>query len=539
MVLVNTEIPLPATFPVYMLKVTRNTLMLGLLTTFWSLLIAVPVSILIVKFNIRFVGFWTALMTVPMITPPLITSFAVIILLGRSGIITLLLRRIGIEIPSIYGLNGLLITQILHTVPYAVLILIAGLKGIPRHLEEAAFSMGSSVLSIQLSVVIPYIMPHILMSGLMVFLSSIGDIGSPLLIGGNFNVLSLSIYSNYISFMDDERIPIILSLWIILLSFIILNIVNRVFQITNKRYRIGYDTMVYDNPLVRKCSYIIISILSALFLLPNCIVLIHSFAETWINRLLPSELTFNNYEAVFINNDSVINTLILSAIAVPIMIILGLILSYMFRKINRLKWLNYITLVPFILPGVVIAISLLKTFADVPFPGDSFTSSFTILVIAVSVRRLPYVIKTLEAGFCKIDRKQEEIAAGFGADDLSVFFTILFPQMKPFLFSALFIATVKVFTELASSLIINPPGWKTLSVYIAYYVEEGHISRAAAMGVVLVLIVLSGSAFSKFFSGKSSGKLEVSGQTENWESVILGKVLKSKPGTENNIYQTG
>jgi ABC-type Fe3+ transport system permease subunit len=67
---------------------------------------------------------------------------------------------------------------------------------------------------------------------------------------------------------------------------------------------------------------------------------------------------------------------------------------------------------------------------------------------------------------------------------------------------AIVIGMIKVVTELSSSLMLNPPGWRTMSLYIAYFVEEGFLSRAAAMGVVLIAIVGIGTAISNSMKKK-------------------------------------
>lgn len=106
--------------------------------------------------------------------------------------------------------------------PYALLLIVTGLKTVPRHLEEASLSLGDGVLKTQFSIVLPYIAPHILMAALMVFLTSMGDVGGPLIIGGSYQVISTEIYNNFITYMGDERIPIIFGAWTLVLSFIML-----------------------------------------------------------------------------------------------------------------------------------------------------------------------------------------------------------------------------------------------------------------------------------------------------------------------------
>lgn len=349
--------PLPEHFFGYMLTVTWNTFYLALLTTCFSLAIALPLAILITKFKVRSANIWLGLLTIPLITPAFISSFSVIILLGRTGVLTKALKLLGIQFPQIYGLLGLVITQTLHTIPYSLLVLIAGLKTVPRHIEEAAQSMGASIAKTIFTIVIPSLYPHILMAGIMVFLTSI-----------------------------------------------------------------------------------------------------------------------------------------------------GIIFGQMYKTRPGMRWLSYITLLPFILPGVVVGVSILQGYATVKLFGLSLSGSVILMIAAIAIRRLPVVLKPIEAGFAKIDIGQEEAAVSLGARELKAFMTVIFPQIRISVYSAIVIGMIKVVTELASSLIIYPPGWRNMSLYVAYYVSEGFISQASAMAVIMIILVGIGTAVSNYLTSKENKK---------------------------------
>ncbi|MDY0289924.1 MAG: ABC transporter permease subunit [Sphaerochaeta sp.] len=265
----STSDPLPPGFFSYLLYVTGNTLKMALLTTFFAVLIAIPLGFMIAKLQIPGSAVFLGLLSIPLITPAFISSFATIILLGNSGVITMFFELFSIHLPSIYGLRGLIITQVLHAMPYALLLIVTGLKTVPRHLEEASLSLGHGVLKTQASIVLPYIAPHILMAALMVFLTSMGDVGGPLIIGGSYQVISTEIYNNFITYMGDERIPIIFGAWTLLLSFIMLFFVNRLMKLTDVKHRFRLGQMTYSNPAARKAGFIVLALTSLLFLAPT------------------------------------------------------------------------------------------------------------------------------------------------------------------------------------------------------------------------------------------------------------------------------
>jgi iron(III) transport system permease protein len=500
----ETERPLPPSFFPYMLKVTANTAWLAFLTTFFSIAVSLPLAILIVKFRVRAQGVWLGFLTIPLITPAFISSFSVIILLGRTGVITKALKLVGIQFPQIYGLLGLVITQVLHTIPYSLLVIAGGLRTVPRHIEEAAQSMGTGVLKTQTRIVIPYIVPHILMASVMVFLTSIGDIGGPLIIGGRYKVISMEIYSNFVSYLGDERIPLIFSTWLILLSCLLMVGVNRLMRLTNVRHKFKVGIMEYDIPKARIAGTVFIAFVTVLLLLPYAAILVQSFAVRWNNTWLPAAFTLAHYEKVLAEGGTILKTLILLGTVTPIIVLLGIVFGEMYKTRARLRWLGYLTLLPFILPGVVIGVSLLQGFSTLKIFGLSLSGSVILLIAAISIRRLPIVLKPIEAGFAKIDPGQEEAALSLGASELKAFFSVIFPQIKVAVFSAIVIGMVKVVTELASSLMIYPPGWRNMSLYVAYYVGEGFISQASAMAVLLIILVGIGTAASNHLSRKES-----------------------------------
>lgn len=494
--------PLPTGFFSYLLYVTGNTLKMAVLTTFFAVLIAIPLGFMIAKLQIPGSAVFLGLLSIPLITPAFISSFATIILLGNSGVITMFFELFSIQLPSIYGLRGLVITQVLHAMPYALLLIVTGLKTVPRHLEEASLSLGHGILKTQASIVLPYIAPHILMAALMVFLTSVGDVGGPLIIGGSYQVISTEIYNNFITYMGDERIPIIFGAWTLLLSFILLFFVNRLMKLTDVKHRFRLGQMTYSNPAARKGGFVALTLISLLFLAPYVAIVIQSFGTIWAYDWLPRAFTFKNYSTALGDFLPIRNTIILLLTVTPLLIVASIIFGHMFRNKKSMQWVSYLTLLPFTIPGVIIAVSLLKTYAGVSVGDVDFISSVYILIIAISIRRLPFVLKIIEAGFSKIDDSQQEAALSLGASEVKAFFSVILPQLKPAISMAVIIGMIKVVTELSSSLMLNPPGWRTMSLYIAYFVEEGFISRAAAMGVVLIIIVGIGTFISNSMKAK-------------------------------------
>jgi iron(III) transport system permease protein len=498
--LFNAERPLPSSLIPYMMRITWNSIQLALITTVVCVVIATPLAIAIAKLRLPFRTGWTVLLTLPFITPPFISSFAVIILFGRSGVLTRILESIGITVPSIYGLNGLVLTQVLHLTPYALLLILAGLRTVPKHTEEAALSMGEGFFGTMRRIVVPYIYPHILAGAVLVFLSSIGDVGAPLLIGGNYRVLPVEIYSNFVSFLGDDRIPVIFSAWIILITAFMLYFVKRLLDKTEVKHKARAETFTYDIRWLRRLATVVLTAVTAFFMLPYAAILVSSFGTVWSQNLLPNAFTLANYQRALSDTQPIMNSMFLVAVITPICLFLAVMLGHMQRSMPRLRWFDYFTLLPFVIPGVVIGVGVIRAYSGVTLFGIDFTASAIVLIVAVSIRRLAHTMRVLTAGYARIDQSQEEASWSLGASNILTFWRVVLPQMSATLFAAAVIAITKVITELGATLLVYPPGWRTMPVYIFFYVSEGQIARGSAMGVILILMVGVGTAVANMIS---------------------------------------
>jgi iron(III) transport system permease protein len=316
----------------------------------------------------------------------------------------------------------------------------------------------------------------------------------------------MEIYSNFISYLGDERIPLIFSAWLILLSCVLMVGVNKLMRLTNVKSKFRVGIMEYDNRKARIAGTVFIALVAVLLMLPYVAIIIQSFAVRWNNSWLPPAYTLRHYAKTASDGGAILKTLILLGTVTPITVLLGIVFGQMYKTRPRLRWLSYVTLLPFILPGVVVGVSLIKSYSTVNLFGLSLSGSAVLLIAPISIRRLPVVLKPIEAGFAKIDQGQEEAAVSLGAGELKAFVSVIFPQIRMSVYSAIVIGLIKVVTELASSLIIYPPGWRNMSLYVAYYVGEGFISQASAMAVFMIILVGIGTAVSNYLSSKENKK---------------------------------
>lgn len=170
----------------------------GLVTTALGLVFALVVT----RSGFKYKRGLRALTVLPIITPPFVIGLALILLLGRSGSVTVFFADLfGVQ-PTrwFYGLPGLLIAQTLAFTPIAFLVMIGVVEGVSPSMEEAAQTLRANRWQTFRTVSLPLMRPGLANAFLLGFIESMADFGNPLVLGGNFNVLSTDIF-----FRDRRR----------------------------------------------------------------------------------------------------------------------------------------------------------------------------------------------------------------------------------------------------------------------------------------------------------------------------------------------
>ena len=170
----------------------RNSLLLGIISASISTIVGFIMAYGVVRTDMKGKRFFNLMAMIPIISPPFVMSLAMILLFGRSGMIS---RGIfGIVKSNVYGLKGLIVVQSLAFFPLAYLNLKGALESINRSVEDAGESLGASQWHVFRTVTLPLCIPATLSSFLLVFIKSVSDFGNPQLLGGNFSTLSSQAY---------------------------------------------------------------------------------------------------------------------------------------------------------------------------------------------------------------------------------------------------------------------------------------------------------------------------------------------------------
>ena len=199
--------------------VAWNTLFLAVLVGAGTTILGLAFALIATRTAFPAKPLLRALSVLPIITPPFVIGLALILLFGRSGAVTALLSD-WFGIPRtrwLYGLPGVLIAQLLAFAPIAFLVLIGVVQGISPSLEEAAQTLRASRWTTFRTVTWPLLRPGVANAFLLGFVESMADFGNPLVLSGNYEVLSVMIFFAVVGAAHDQGRAAVLAL--VLLAF--------------------------------------------------------------------------------------------------------------------------------------------------------------------------------------------------------------------------------------------------------------------------------------------------------------------------------
>ncbi|MCL2231801.1 MAG: iron ABC transporter permease [Treponema sp.] len=494
------------TFAYYYMPLFRS-LRVSFSATFLAVLLGVPMAYVFSRYNIAGKKLLKILIVISLLSPPFIGAYSWIILLGRNGYITrFILEVFDFRIPSILGFNGLLLVFTLRFFPFVFLFVSGALGSIDSSLEEAAENLGVRGLRKLFTITFPLILPTISAGAVMVFMTSLADLGTPLLIGEGFKVLPVLIYEEFLGEVGvNPAMASALSVIIVSLSLSILLLQK--FVISKRNYAMSSlrPPVVKELRLPKRIILTISCYLIGLFaILPQITIIIMSFRRTR-GPLFVRGFSLDSYRNVWFQlSGNISRTFLYGLIAIIIMIILGMLVSYLIvRRPSRVTSLiDSLYMSPYVIPGAVVGILLVMAFNQYPI---RLTGTGTIIVIAYVMRRLPHILRSSTAILYQLDPAVEEASINLGVPPLKTFFKITAVMMAPGVISGAILSWIAAINELSATIILFT-GW-TSTIPIAIYTEilRDSSGTAAALATILIFAtVLSLLIFNRFTKGKGS-----------------------------------
>lgn len=462
-------------------------------------LIALPLAYFTTRFNFTGAVIIQTLGIIPLIMPPFVGAVAMKLLFGTNGSMNLLLEEwFGVNLPIMEGLNGVIFVQSIHYFPFILINLSAALNNIDRSMEESAQNLGSHGFRMFRRVVFPLAMPGYIAGAALVFIKVFDDLGTPLLLDVN-KMLAPQAYLRITSIGISDPMGYVIS--VILIAFSMLSLYISLLAMKGRDYATvqkgGGGLSKRDLRRWEKVGcYAVVLFILAIVLSPHLGLVLLSFGTIWSYAVLPDAYTVAHYlKVVGEASQYITNTLLYAGLAATLDVILGTAIAYIVFRTGMpgRKWLDYGATASLAVPGVVLGIGYLRTFysVNVPFIDEPLATWWVIIVIALTIRRLPYALRACIAAIQQVSVMLEEAAENLGATKTRTVRRIVVPLMSGGILAGFVTSFATASVELSATLMLVSRESDAPLAYGIYEFMQSASGRGpgAALGMIAVVIV--------------------------------------------------
>ena len=492
-----------------------NTLILGVGTAVLSVLVGVPMAWAVTRTTMPAKTLVRVLVGVSYITPPFLSAIAyVIILAPNSGVFNrAIVGLFGVERGpfNAFTLPTIIFVTALHTFPYVFLLASSALESVDASLEESAQILGSGTWRTTLEVTLPLVTPAILSGALLAFINAIALFGSQAILGlpGRVFTLPTRIQALF-TYPPEYGLASALSIMLVVLTVIALYL-QRGYLERRSFVTIGGKGVRAEPRDIGRWRWVALALCGLVFLasvfLPYLFLGLTSLSQTWALGLSASNFTLENYRFVLfeyeVTRRAIMNSLFLASAAATIAILLGSVLAYVDLRgtVRGRKVLDYLSLMPLGLPGIVLAVGILLVWLRLPF--DVY-GTLTILLIAYLTRFIPLAVRSANAALRQVDPSLEETARITGASWLQTFGSVTLPLTRSGLFAGWILVFVPALQELSASILLFTGPTITLAVAVFNLYDNGLLERVSALAIVTTLLISGALVVAQRLAGRSA-----------------------------------
>lgn len=492
-----------------------NSLFLATLTGAGTTLLGLSFALIFTRTDFKAKKLLRVLTVIPIITPPFVIGLALILLFGRNGTVTELASQMfGTEKTRwLYGFWGVYFAQLLSFTPIAFLVLIGIVQGVSPSMEEASQTLNADRWQTFRYVSLPLMRPGLANAFLLGFIESLADFGNPLVLGGNFNVLSTDIYFAIVGSAADPAKAAILA--IALLSLTLSAFLIQRSWVGKKSYatitgKADSGEHAALSPMVRTLCYATALPWAVLTAVVYSMIIFGSFVKLWG---YDHTFTFAHYIRAFgidftnglrfagVAWDSYFTTLTISTIAAPLTALVGLSTAYLLvrQKFAGKEIFEFSTMLSFAIPGTVIGVSYIMAFN---FPPIELTGTSIILIIVFVFRNMPVGVRGGIAAMSQLDNSLDEASITLGANSFTTVRRVILPLMGPAILAALTYSFVRAITSVSAVIFLVSAKHNMATSFIVGRVENGEFGIAIAYSAVLIITMLTAILLLQLLIGK-------------------------------------
>lgn len=483
-------------------EATRNTIVIGFMSVLCAGTIGSGLAVLFTRYSFPGRAWLAAFAYLPFTLPPLVGVVSFYYLIGRDGFIA---RYADIH----HGLDGWYLRGapaiiLIHAYSFYVFfyaMMSTALESMDVAQIEAARTLGAGRWRVFHRVVLPMLKPALLGAALLTFMTSGASFSAPLIFGDDFPVLSVQIFQEDSQTNDGaaRTLTVILAL-VSLMGVLLFRSRHASTGSASKGVRVVVRARS-GKILVTTAAIIIVSVL----LIPHATIVYLSFMDysEWDTEVIPNVPTLDNYLGIFREPGAftpIRNSLWMSGLAALVTVATALPAGYLIARRRRGgRFVNFLVMIPWALPGTVIAVNLIVAFNDDWLP---LVSTVWILPLAYFIRNIPLLTRMTSAAIEPFDGQLIEAGQTLGASRWYCFAHIIFPLLAPVIASGAALVFAVSLGEFVASILLYSHDNVPIAIRIYELWRSGGTGMAFAYSVFLMLLVAVTFVTSRRFSSR-------------------------------------
>mgnify|MGYP002633326632 CR=1 FL=1 len=470
-----------------------NTLLMSLASVVASGIVGTAIAIFVTRYTFPGRKALAVLAYLPFALPPLVGTLSFFYLIGTDGFIPRTVHQVlGYEN---FRINGPVAILLIHTYSFSVYfyaMVSAALEGMDVSQGEAARTLGASRLRTFWKVTVPYLTPALMGASLLSFMTSAASFSAPYFFGDDFPYLSVEIYNERSQFNNSGAMTLSVVLAVVSLLGVLL---------FRSRHTPGTSgTKGTPRAITSRSGKLFTGFLAwgcmGLLLLPHLNIVYLSFVNhrEWYAELFPTAFTLDNYTALFQDDASfspIRNSVWMSLVAAASCLAVGLPAAYLIGRQRRGgRWVNVLVMLPWALPGTVVAMNLITAFNDPALPVSlQLYNTVYLLPLAYFVRFIPLLTRMATAAVTQFDGTLIEAGQTLGGSRRYCFQHIVMPLMAPSLLAATALVFASCLGEFVATILLYTPANLPIGIQIYQEWRGSGTGAAFAYSVLLMLLV--------------------------------------------------
>ncbi len=481
-----------------------NSLVLGACAASLCIVFGVPMAWALSRTDMPFKGLIWICILGTFIIPPYLGAVGWILLAGPNAgwLNRAIVALTGVESGpfNIYSMPGLVLVVGCYSFPFVFVLTKSALDLISSEMEDAANILGAGNLRTTFTITLPLVLPAILGAFILVFLESIALFGSPALIAlpARFHVVTTQLWQ-FFEYPPKVGVAAAYAMPLLTITIVLFWVQRR---ITSRK---GYVSLTgkggerrpvplggWKWAVLGYCLFVC----TLSFFMPMVVICQAAFAKAWGRGFSLDNLTLKNLYFTIFENDltrhATFNTFVYAGAASLIAITLALCVAYIVnRELVGKKvgaTLAFLTMAPFVVPGIVLAIGFYAAYSNPPF---LLYGTAWILILAFTTRFLPIAYVNSAAAIRSINPELEDAVRILGGTRFTAIRDVVMPLLKRSLAGAFILVFIPATRELSTAVFLYSVDTQVLSVLLFDKSDEGNFEMLASIGLILVVITVA------------------------------------------------